>query len=100
MSSQLKDHVWAKATFIIGHDSSEWRKDECGAWIKYSEYGNRSSQFGWEIDHIAPGGPTIIDNLRPLQWRNNIAKSRGKLRCAATAYVEKESHQNRQLKTF
>lgn len=85
MSNQLKDQVWSKGQIVNEHSSKIWRKDFCGAWIKYSEYGNRSSQFGWEIDHISPGGPTILSNLRPLHWENNLSKSNGKLVCVITA---------------
>ncbi|MCJ8289265.1 MAG: HNH endonuclease [Crocinitomicaceae bacterium] len=90
----LKNQVWAKGKIIRGHDSSVWRKDQCDAWIKYSEYGNRKSQFGWEIDHISPGGKTILSNLRPLQWRNNVAKSNGWLKRATTAKPFKGTHLN------
>ena len=44
--------VWAKA--IKSSNSNEeqgYRKDQCTAWIKKNEYGNRNSKYGWEIDH-------------------------------------------------
>lgn len=78
-------HVWEKGTMIMGVDERSLRRDECGAWIVRMEYGNRQSIFGWEIDHINPGGGDVLSNLRPLQWKNNVAKSDGRLICVVTA---------------
>ena len=36
--------------------------------MKYSDFANRGSEYGWERDHIlalALGGPDTIDNMRP-----------------------------------
>jgi len=77
--------VWAKGKVVDGNDSSKWRKDECDAWIGYEFYGKRDSKYGWEIDHINPGGSDSLSNLRPLQWENNLSKSDGHLVCAVTS---------------
>lgn len=69
--------VWSKGIIVEGMDSSLVRKDPCGAWIMRNQYGNRESDYGWEIDHVYPvslGGDDQIDNLRPMQWENNIKK--------------------------
>lgn len=77
-SDDVVRRVWNKAHIVPGIDPNIQRKDACGAWIKWSDYGNTNSQFGWEIDHIKPkrmGGSDDLPNLQPLQWRNNRAKS-------------------------
>ena len=69
--------VWGKGSVILGHDTTEWRRDRCGAAIQYSKYGDTSSKHGWEIDHIFPvaaGGQDNLDNLQPLQWSLNREK--------------------------
>lgn len=81
-------NVWQKGTIVLGYDKDKYRKDECGAWMEYGNYGNRSSILSWEIDHITPvanGGKDILSNLRPLQWRNNLDKSDGRLKCNIVA---------------
>lgn len=80
--------VWEKATVVSNNDPKVWRKDQCGAWIARSKYGDRNSQYGWEIDHITPeseGGGHELSNLRPLQWENNASKQAGRLTCPVTA---------------
>ena len=74
-----KLEVWWKATEIEGHNPMEWRQDELGNLIQFSAYGDRSSDFGWEIDHIVPladDGTDDISNLRPLHWRANVGRNR------------------------
>ncbi len=69
--------IWDKAVLVDGFDSNMIRKDCCGALILKSEFGNRNSKFGWEIDHVYPlskGGDDNFLNLRPMQWENNVAK--------------------------
>jgi hypothetical protein len=77
--------VWETGVRIINNDPNVWRKDVCGGWIYRSHYGNRNSEYGWEIDHISPGGTDVLSNLRPLQWQNNAEKSEGRLKCNVIA---------------
>lgn len=80
--------VWEKAEIVEYADPNEWRKDQCGAWIGRKYYGNRNSQYSWEIDHTTPissGGTDDLSNLHPLQWQNNAAKEGGRLTCVVAA---------------
>lgn len=83
-SDEMKKKIFQKGAVIIDEDSDKIRKDECGAIIHFDEYGNRNSDYGWEIDHICPkseNGKNDLKNLRPLQWKNNLDKDNGRLKC-------------------
>lgn len=80
--------VWKEANTVAENDPNVWRKDQCGAWIGRTFYGNRSSEYGWEIDHIIPvskGGSDTLSNLRPLQWKNNATRQDDRLVCKVKA---------------
>src|SRR5260221_14682049 len=73
---QKKLAIWRNATPIIGFDENVYRRDTFGRAMRYSDYGDRSSDYGWEIDHILAtvlGGSDEIWNLRALHWRNNAS---------------------------
>lgn len=86
LTDQQLAQIWQKARYI--NDANErtgFRQDQCGAWIRWSDYGSRNSVYGWEVDHITPvanGGSDVISNLRPMHWQNNVAKQDGRLVCA------------------
>jgi hypothetical protein len=87
-TQEIIQKVWEKGAFVQNNDPKIWRKDQCGAWITRNQYGNRNSQYGWEIDHIRPesdGGGDELSNLRPLQWQNNANKQDGRLACPVIA---------------
>ena len=59
-SKEIADQVWENARAMPDKDPTEWRKDECGAWIKREHYGNNTSEFGWKIERVSPGGDTVF----------------------------------------
>jgi hypothetical protein len=70
--------VWAKGEAVEGYDPEAWRKDTCGAWMRFDKYGDTASAYAWEIDHekpLAKGGTDALANLQPLQWQNNRHKA-------------------------
>ena len=74
---QIRD-IWNHASVVEGFAPDRFRKDACGAWIQWSDYGNHKSQYGWDIDHVLPrvlGGGDEEINLRPMQWQNNLSKA-------------------------
>ena len=73
-SKKEEQVVWKKAQPT---DDPNVCLDICGQKIHFNKYGNISSNYGWEIDHIKPvakGGGDEINNLQPLQWKTNRRK--------------------------
>ncbi len=69
------EKVWLKAK-PEGEEAEE-KPDVCATLMRREDYGNRESEFGWEVDHISPvskGGTDDLVNLQPLHWRNNLDK--------------------------
>lgn len=85
VTEELKKQVWNQAREAEGYDRQKVRLDSCNAYMIYDDYG-KQSLYGWEIDHICPVSmleelgysKDMIDNvqnLRPMNWRNNLSKS-------------------------
>ncbi len=74
--------VWEKGKkpsffWAFFYSAKDWRVDACGSWICRSDYKDKKSPYGWVVDNIRPktrGGSDAMNNLQPLQWRNNLHK--------------------------
>lgn len=71
------EYAWNQAHAVDGLNPDEIRMDYAGALIMRHAYGDRTSSFGWEVDHIIPlekNGPYNNWNYTALQWENNMSK--------------------------
>ena len=79
MLEDLKRAAWSRTSPVAGQlNSWEFRKDVLGNLVRYADFGNRHSPFGWELDYIvssALGGSTDPSNLQALHWKSNAARS-------------------------
>ncbi len=79
MLEDLKRAAWARTSPVSGQlNAWEFRKDCLGNLVRYSDFGNRHSPFGWELDYIVPsrvGVTTDPDNLQALHWKATAARS-------------------------
>lgn len=77
--------VWEKGRGMAEKDSSEWRKDQCGAWIQRTQFNNPNSEYGWTIVNVQPGAEDTVENLHPLHFSNSFNIAMGKPQCRVTA---------------
>jgi hypothetical protein len=75
----LKRAAWGRTSPVGNHASAwEFRKDRLGNMVRWADYGNRKSPFGWELDYIEPkaiGGSNDPENLQAMHWRAIAARS-------------------------
>jgi hypothetical protein len=80
MLEDLKRAAWARTSPVSGGQLNSWefRKDCCGNLVRFADFGNRHSPFGWELDYIvarAVGGSNDPENLQALHWKATAARS-------------------------
>ncbi len=79
MLEDLKRAAWAKTSPVPGQPHAwDFRKDCLGNLVRYADFANRHSPFGWELDYIvarALGGSSSPENLQVLHWRATAARS-------------------------
>ena len=79
MLEDLKRAAWARTSPVSGQPNAwEFRRDCLGNLVRYTDFGNRHSPFGWELDVItrlasAGQGP---DNVQALHWKVSAASGR------------------------
>ena len=72
MLEDLKRAAWARTSPVSSANAWDIRKDCLGNLVRYTDFGNRHSPFGWELDYV---GSTDPANLRALNWKAVAASS-------------------------
>ncbi len=79
MLEDLKRAAWSRTSPVPGQPHAwEFRKDCLGNLVRYADFGNRHSPFGWELDFIvsrALGGSSAAENLQVLHWKATAARN-------------------------
>lgn len=77
MLEDLKRACWARTSPVAGQINAwDFRKDCLGNTVRYDDFNNRQSPYGWELEYIVParlGGSTDPGNLQALHWRARLA---------------------------
>jgi hypothetical protein len=75
-----REKVWAKAHPIAGRDPSVWRRDDDCRTMRFTDFGDRTSAFGWEIE-VSPleDGQDEDAHLRAVHWESHAARNGGDL---------------------
>ncbi|WP_297445133.1 HNH endonuclease domain-containing protein [Acidiferrobacter sp.] len=71
-----KDKAWDNAATVRGKDPALYRKDPYGNPMYKRSYG-KTSEMGWEVDHITPkarGGSDATRNLQAMSTSVNRSK--------------------------
>ena len=72
MLEDLKRAAWARTSPVSSANAWDIRKDCLGNLVRYTDFGNRHSPFGWELDYMGSVSP---DNLQALNWKAVAARS-------------------------
>ncbi len=72
MLEDLKRAAWARTSPVSSANAWDIRKDCLGNLVRYTDFGNRHSPFGWELDYMGSATP---ENLQALNWKAVAARS-------------------------
>jgi 5-methylcytosine-specific restriction endonuclease McrA len=75
-TNDQKQKAWENAAAVRGKDPDMYRKDPYGNVMYKPSYG-KSSEMGWDVDHITPkarGGSDATRNLQALNSSVNRSK--------------------------
>ena len=72
MLEDLKRAAWARTSPVSSANAWDIRKDCLGNLVRYTDFGNRHSPFGWELDYMGAVAP---ENLQALNWKAVAARS-------------------------
>ena len=72
MLEDLKRAAWARTSPVSSANAWDIRKDCLGNLVRYTDFGNRHSPFGWELDYIGSNDPA---NLQAINWKAAAARS-------------------------
>ena len=67
--------AWSAAETDNGWDRMVQRKDRYGHPIRWEDYEDEGSQFGWFIEAIDPEEREFASNLRPVSYRGRQLES-------------------------
>lgn len=68
----LKRAAWARTSPVSSANAWDIRKDCLGNLVRYTDFANRHSPFGWELEYMGSQEP---DNLQALNWKAVAARS-------------------------
>lgn len=63
---QARVDAWERCARIPGCDKAVWRQDAGGRVIRWSDFGDRFSRYGWEV----------VSRPRPDMWGRALAAKR------------------------
>ena len=79
MLEDLKRLAWSRTSPVSGQANSwEFRKDCLGNLVRYADYGNRHSPFGWELENVGgqSAGTGDPNHLQALHWKAHAHAAR------------------------
>ena len=74
MLEDLKRAAWARTSPVSSANAWDIRKDCLGNLVRYTDFGNRHSPFGWELDYV---GSTDPNNLQAIIYFKPLAGNAG-----------------------